>query len=192
SISAADVDKAADAIRAAAVFITQLEQPVAAARRGLEIARSAGVITIFNPAPAEPVDDALYALCDYVTPNETEAAYLTGVPVASAADARQAGDVFLSKGAGAALITLGEAGALLHTRTRSTLIPAFRAGPVVETTGAGDAFNGGFAAALARGLEPEAAARFGCAAAGISVTRPGTAPAMPRLAEIEALLAAKP
>jgi ribokinase len=192
SISAADVDKAGDAIRAAAVFITQLEQPVAAARRGLEIARSAGVITIFNPAPAEPVDDALYALCDYVTPNETEAAYLTGVPVASAADARQAGDVFLSKGAGAALITLGEAGALLHTGTRSTLIPAFRAGPVVETTGAGDAFNGGFAAALARGLEPEAAARFGCATAGISVTRPGTAPAMPQLAEIEALLAAKP
>lgn len=192
SIGAADVDKTGDAIRAAAVFITQLEQPVAAARRGLEIARSAGVITIFNPAPAEPVDDALYALCDYVTPNETEAAYLTGVPVASAADARKAGDVFLSKGAGAALITLGEAGALLHTGTRSTLIPAFRAGPVVETTGAGDAFNGGFAAALARGLEPEAAARFGCATAGISVTRPGTAPAMPQLAEIEALLAAKP
>jgi len=192
SIGVADVDKAADAIRAAAVFITQLEQPVAAARRGLEIAKAAGVITIFNPAPAEPVDDALYSLCDYVTPNETEAAFLTGVKVASTADARKAGDAFLAKGAGAALITLGEAGALLHTRTRSILIPAFRAGPVVETTGAGDAFNGGFAAALARGLDPEAAARFGSATAGISVTRPGTAPSMPRLAEIETLLAAKP
>lgn len=192
SISAEDVEKAADAIRDAAVFITQLEQPVTAARRGLEIAKAAGVITIFNPAPAEPVDDALYGLCDYVTPNETEAAFLTGVKVASTADARKAGAVFLSKGAGAALITLGEAGALLHTKTRSIVIPAFKAGPVVETTGAGDAFNGGFAAALARGLDPEAAARFGCATAGISVTRPGTAPAMPQLAEIEALLAAKP
>ncbi len=192
SIGVGDVDKAGDAIRDAAVFITQLEQPVAAARRGLEIAKAAGVITVFNPAPAEPVDDALYGLCDYVTPNETEAAYLTNVSVASIADVRKAGDVFLSRGAGAALITLGEAGALLHTRTRSTLIPAFMAGPVVETTGAGDAFNGGFAAALARGLDPEAAARFGCAAAGISVTRLGTAPAMPRLAEIEALLAARP
>jgi len=192
SIGVGDVEKAADAIRNAAVFITQLEQPVAAARRALEIAKAAGVITIFNPAPAEPVDDALYSLCDYVTPNETEAAFLTGVNVASAADARKAGDVFLSKGAGAALITLGEAGALLHAKTRSNLIPAFKAGSVVETTGAGDAFNGGFAAGLARGLDPEAAARFGCAAAGISVTRPGTAPSMPRLAEIEALLAAKP
>jgi ribokinase len=189
SITAADVEKAGDAIRNSTVFVTQLEQPLAAARRGLEIAKRAGVITVFNPAPAAPLDDALYALCDYVTPNENEAALLTGVSVASVADAREAGDVLLAKGAGAALITLGEAGALLHTKTRSTLIPAFKAGPVVETTGAGDAFNGGFAAALARGLEPVEAARFGCAAAGLSVTRTGTAPSMPRLAEIEALLA---
>ncbi|MGQ0485186.1 MAG: ribokinase [Hyphomicrobiales bacterium] len=189
SIGAADVEKAGDAIRNSAVFVTQLEQPLAAAQRGLEIAKAAGVITVFNPAPAEPIDDALYALCDYVTPNETEAAFLTGVSVVSLDDARKAGDVLLAKGAGAALITLGEAGALLHTRTRSTPIPAFKAGPVVETTGAGDAFNGGFAAALARGLEPEEAARFGCAAAGLSITRPGTAPSMPQLAEIEALLA---
>lgn len=189
SIAATDVERAGDAIRNSAVFVTQLEQPVAAARRGLEIAKEGGVITVFNPAPAEPVDEALFALCDYVTPNESEAALLSGIPVASVADARKAGDVLLAKGTGAALITLGEAGALLHTKARSRLIPAFKAGPVVETTGAGDAFNGGFAAALARGLEPEEAARFGCAAAGISVTRAGTAPSMPRLAEIEALLA---
>jgi ribokinase len=69
------------------------------------------------------------------------------------------------------------------------LLPAFHAGPVVETTGAGDAFNGGFAVALARGMDPVEAARFGCAVAGISVTRPGTAPSMPTLAEVEALLA---
>ena len=71
----------------------------------------------------------------------------------------------------------------------STLVPAFKAGPVVETTGAGDAFNGGFAAALAGGMDSSAAARFGCAVAGISVTRAGTAPSMPWLAEVEALLA---
>ena len=169
--------------------MTQLEQPVAAARCGLEIAREAGVITVFNPAPAAPVDDALYRLCDYVTPNESEAAVLTGVPVVTLADARRAGDVFLAKGVGAAVITLGEAGALLHTRERSLLVPAFRAGPVVETAGAGDAFNGGFAAALARGAKPADAARFGCAVAGISVTRAGTAPSMPTRAEAEALLA---
>jgi ribokinase len=188
-ISAADIDEAADAIRNAVVFVTQLEQPVAAARRGLEIAREAGVITIFNPAPAEPVADDIYPLCDYVTPNESEAALLTGVPVNSIDDARRAADVFLAKGARNALITLGENGALLHSRDASIHIPVFRAGTVVETAGAGDAFNGGFAAALARGDTPEAAARFGSAVAGISVTRPGTAPSMPTLAEVEALLA---
>jgi ribokinase len=188
SITPADVDAAAGVIRGSAVFITQLEQPVDAAMRGLEIARESGVPAIFNPAPAVPLDDSIYKLCDYVTPNENEATLLTGVPVKNVDDARKAADVFLSKGVRAALITLGETGALLHTKRDSTLVPAFRAGPVVETTGAGDAFNGGFAAALARGLDPLAATRFGCAAAGISVTRKGTAPSMPRLAEVEALL----
>lgn len=188
TITAADVDAAAEAIRNAAVFITQLEQPVAAAERGLAIAREAGAVTIFNPAPAERFDDALYGLCDYVTPNESEATLLTGIEVKTVDDARKAGDVFLKKGAGTALITLGEAGALLHSKTHSTLVPAFKAGPVVETTGAGDAFNGGFAAALAEGAAPLEAARFGAAVAGISVTRAGTAPSMPTRSDVEALL----
>lgn len=190
TISAGDVEAAADGIRSAAVFITQLEQPVEAARRGLEIARAAGVVTIFNPAPAEAFDDALYALCDYVTPNESEAALLTGIAVTDLASARQAGDAFLAKGVCTALITLGEAGVLLHSRSGSIHIPAVNAGPVVETAGAGDAFNGGFAAALAGGADPVAAARFGCAVAGISVTRAGTAPSMPYRAEVEDLLQA--
>ncbi|MFZ5671606.1 MAG: ribokinase [Pseudomonadota bacterium] len=188
TITADDVDAAGDAIRSATVFITQLEQPVAAARRGLEIAREAGAATIFNPAPAERFDDALYGLCDYVTPNESEATLLTGIEVKTVDDARKAGDIFLKKGAGTALITLGEAGALLHSKSQSTLVPAFKAGPVVETTGAGDAFNGGFAAALAEGASPLEAARFGAAVAGISVTRPGTAPSMPTRPEVDALL----
>ena len=189
TISAADIDRSADTIRNAAVFVTQLEQPIPAALRGLEIAHGAGVATIFNPAPAEPVPEAIYPLCDYVTPNESEASLLTGVTVVSLDDARRAGDAFLAKGVRTALITLGEKGALLHTKGISLHIPAFDAGPVVETAGAGDAFNGGFAAALARGDSPEVAARFGCAVAGISVTRPGTAPSMPTLAEVNALLA---
>jgi ribokinase len=90
---------------------------------------------------------------------------------------------------GTAVITLGAKGALLRGGGLSELVPALAAGPVVETTGAGDAFNGGFACALARGMSPPAAVRFGCAVAGISVTRAGTAPSMPSLAEVEALLA---
>jgi ribokinase len=191
AISVADVDAAADAIRGAKVFVTQLEQPAATAQHGLEVARAAGVVTIFNPAPAVPIPDSIYPFCDYIVPNETEAATLTGLPVTTLNDAKRVGDALLAKGARNALITLGERGALLHNSKSSVEIPAFRVGPVVETTGAGDAFVGGFAAAMARGIDPAEAARFGCAVAGISVTRPGTAPSMPRLAEVEALLAGR-
>jgi len=188
-LAPADVEKHADDIRNAAVFMTQLEQPIASAIRGLEIAKAAGTVTILNTAPAAPLDDAVYRLCDYVTPNESEAAGLSGVDVKDVDTARKAGDVLLAKGVGAVLVTLGSQGSLLHTRDKSIHIPVVSAGKVVDTTGAGDAFNGGFAAALARGEDPETAARFGSAVAGISVTRPGTAPSMPTLAEVRALLA---
>jgi ribokinase len=87
------------------------------------------------------------------------------------------------------VITLGARGALLHGPGRSELVPALAAGQVVETTGAGDGFTGGFATALAQDMDPAAAVRFGCAVAGISVTRAGTAASMPTRAEVEALLA---
>ncbi|HLX03670.1 MAG TPA: ribokinase [Trinickia sp.] len=188
TMSAADVDAIEADIAAAQVFVTQLEQPVAAARRGLEVARKHGVTTVFNPAPAMPLPADIFPLCDYVTPNETEAAALTGIEIRNADDARRAADILLDQGAGAVIVTLGEAGALLHSRSQSVLVPAFRCGPVVETAGAGDGFTGGFAAALARGEDPVAAMRFGCALAGISVTRPGTAPSMPGLSEVNEVL----
>ncbi|MBW8619636.1 MAG: ribokinase, partial [Hyphomicrobiales bacterium] len=188
-ISVADVETAADTIRSSRVFVTQLEQPAEAALAALKIARGAGVITVFNPAPAAPFDPAIYPLVDYITPNESETAAMVGFPVETIEDAKRAGDALLQKGVGVALITLGEKGALFHSKTRSELIPAFHVAPVVETAGAGDAFNGGFAAALAEGQAPLAAARFGCAVAGIAVTRAGTAPAMPKRAEVDALLA---
>lgn len=187
-ISVADVDAARGVIETAKVFVTQLEQPIPAAKRGLEIARAAGVTTLFNPAPAAALPDDIYPLCDYVIPNETEARLLTGIPVDTLDDARKAGDALLAKGAGTALITLGSRGALLHTRGQSLMIDAVTAGKVLETTGAGDSFVGAFATGLADGMTPVDAARFGCAAAGISVTRLGTAPSMPKRAEIEALL----
>jgi ribokinase len=184
----ADVEKNADVITTSAVFMTQLEQPVAAATRALQIARAAGVVTILNTAPAAPLDDEIYQLCSYVTPNESEASMLTGIAVTDLASARKAADEFLKKGAGAALVTLGAQGALLHDGTISELIPIYQAGKVIDTTGAGDAFNGGFAAALARGETPLNAAHFGSATAGISVTRSGTAPSMPHYDEIMKLL----
>lgn len=103
-------------------------------------------------------------------------------------DARRAGDLLIARGVGTVIITLGEKGALLHTNVRSEHVPAFCAGKVVETTGAGDAFNGGLAVALSRGLDAVEAVRYACAVAGISVTRPGTAPSMPSADEVEAVL----
>lgn len=189
SISPEDIEARRDLIEGAAVFVTQLEQPMDAAFRALQIARGAGVRTILNPAPAAAIAPEMLALCDFVTPNESEAEGITGIPVASVADAEKAADALLAAGVGAAIITLGENGAFYKDATRAFHVPAFSAGPVVETTGAGDAFNGGFATALAEGADPIDAIRFGCATAGISVTRPGTAPSMPSRAEIEALLA---
>jgi ribokinase len=187
TISPSDIEARRDLIAGSKVFITQLEQPIPAAKRALEIAREAGVVTILNPAPAAPLEDAIFRLCDYVTPNETEAEALTGLPVSTDAEARAAAEALLSKGVGTAIITLGEKGALIHGNGISQIVPAFKVGKVLDTTGAGDAFNGGFAAALARGMSPLEAVRFGCAVASISVTRPGTAPAMPSLDEAMAL-----
>ncbi len=188
-VSPEDVEAKADLIQSAAIFVTQLEQPILAALRGLQIARAAGVTTILNPAPAASLSDDLLALCDYVTPNESEAEALTGLPVTSVEEARLAAAALLVKGVGAVVITLGDKGALYHDARQSVHVPVISAGPVVETTGAGDAFNGGFAVALAEGRDVIDAVRFGCATAGISVTRPGAAPAMPARAEIDALLA---
>ncbi|WP_412051876.1 ribokinase [Hoeflea sp. Naph1] len=188
SISPADVDARAELISNAAVFVTQLEQPMDAAMHALQIAREGGATTILNPAPAATLSDGMLALCDYVTPNETEAEALTGIAVTSLEDAIRAAVELTRMGARAVVITLGEKGALYHAGGQSVHVPAFDIGPVVETAGAGDAFNGGFAAALATGMDPVTAVRFGCATASISVTRPGTAPSMPSLTEINTLL----
>lgn len=187
-ISVEDIAANAELIRGAKVFVTQLEQPIPVAFEALRMARAAGVTTILNPAPAASLPEGMVALCDYVTPNESEAEALTGLPVTTLAEAEAAARALRAQGAGAAIITLGEKGALYHDGTQTVHLPPFKAGPVAETTGAGDAFNGGFAAALAEGMDPIAAVRFGSATAGISVTRPGTAPSMPARAEIEALL----
>ncbi|NNE81449.1 MAG: ribokinase [Silicimonas sp.] len=189
SISPADVEAHHNLIASASVFVTQLEQPIDAAMRALEIAKAGGATTILNTAPAADLPKDIFPLCDYVTPNESEAEGVTGIPVTDVASAKKAATALLDLGVGAALITLGENGSLLGRQDAMTHIPAFNAGPVVETTGAGDAFNGGFAVALSEGKSPEEAARFGSATAAISVTRPGTAPSMPARSEIDALLA---
>ena len=191
ALSADDMAGYSAEIGKAKVFLTQLEHPLEAAETGLRIAREAGVTTILNPAPAAELNDEMLALCDWITPNESEAELLTGIAVTDLASATTAAEALLARGVGGVIVTLGGMGALLHDGTAATHIPAIKAGEVAETTGAGDAFNGGFATALAAGMQLPEALRFATATAAISVTRAGAAASMPMQAEVEALLAAQ-
>jgi len=183
-----DVDRAQAIIESSSIFMTQLESPIPIVEHGLKLARKFGIATILNPAPAHSLPASVYPLCDYLTPNETEAAALTGISVTNMEEVEQAADALQACGARNVVVTLGAQGALVKNERLLEHVRAFDAGTVVETTGAGDAFNGGFAVGLAEGMDIVAATTFGCAVAGISVTRVGTAQSMPRRAEVDALL----
>ena len=184
-----DLDTAEAGIADCAFFMASLEVPIPVMQHGLEVAKRNGVPTILNPAPAAILPDEVYGLSDYFTPNETEAAILAGIPVINLEDAEEAAKIFLQRGIDTVVITLGEKGAYVRNSVINQHVPAFdMGGKVLETTGAGDAFNGGFAFALADGMSLIEAVRFGSATAAISVTRLGTAPAMPVNSEIQDLL----
>jgi ribokinase len=186
-LTPAEVDQATALIAASSIFVAQLELPLLTVEHGLKLAHTHGVPTILNPAPAATLPNSIYPYCDYLTPNETEATTLTGISVTDLASAEKAAASLLSRGVRNVILTLGAQGALIKNSTFTRHVPAVVAGLVVETTGAGDAFNGGLATALAEGMDLIDATRFACTVAGISVTRPGTAPSMPRRTEIDAL-----
>jgi ribokinase len=184
AVSTADIDAATDIIAQADVVIVQLEINFDAISHVLKLAKAHGVRTILNPAPAGVIGQDVVALADYLTPNETELEVLSGK---SGAEVEAAAQSLLTSDKQTVVVTLGAQGARWVNRSGSGLIPTFPV-DVVDTTGAGDAFNGGFAVALAEGRELEEAIRFGNATAALSVTRPGTAPSMPRRDEVDQLL----
>ena len=183
-----DIQAADTVISGGSVFVAQLEQPLALVMAGLRAARRHGVTTILNPAPARDLPSDIYPLCDYLIPNETEAQALTGIAVDTDDGAEKAARALIDRGVSTVVITLGERGALLADRTGMHRYPVLPDCLVIDTSGAGDAFTGGFAAALAEGLSAAAAVRFATAAAGLSVTRHGTAASMPLRGEIDAVL----
>lgn len=187
TLSVAEVEGAAATIRAARVLLLQLEVPLDCVRAAARIARAAGVLVVLNPAPARPLDAALLGLCDVVAPNESEAAALAGHPVASPDDAARAGRALLARGARSAIVTLGGQGAVRVTADGQTHTPAFTVQPV-DTTAAGDAFLGAYAAARASGAPDDEALRWGMAAGALATTRPGAQPALPQRQEIQALV----
>lgn len=186
AVSRADVDAAARAIAQADVVLTQLEIDYDTVGYALKVAKDAGVRTILNPAPAGKVAPETLALADFMTPNETELEALTGKPGAPVEEAARS---LLTAAGQTVVVTLGARGAQYVQRDGAALVPAYTVN-VVDTTGAGDAFNGGLAVALAEGKDLKDAIAFANATAALCVTRPGTAPSMPRRDEVEALLAA--
>ncbi|ERJ36802.1 MULTISPECIES: ribokinase [Burkholderia] len=180
------IDAARDAIAEAALLVCQLEVPVAAVARAIACASAHHTPVLLNPAPAQPLFDALLARVDYLVVNETEAESLTGIAVGDDASAVRAADALCAKGVGNVLVTLGARGVCWrggagNGRLRALTVAA------VDTTAAGDTFVGGFAAARAGGASMDDAIGFGQRAAAISVTRHGAQTSIPTRDEVARL-----
>jgi ribokinase len=190
ALSASIIRNAASAFRGASAVLVQLETPLGAVQAVAALARTHGVPLILNPAPARTIPDSLLRLVSILTPNQSEAAALAGRDVRDPDSAAEAATVLRRRGAKAVIITLGKLGALVVADGVSGLVPGFKVKPV-DTTAAGDVFNGAFAVALGEGKPLLEAARFANGASAISVTRPGAQPSAPTRREIEQFLATR-
>ncbi|MFT3812499.1 MAG: ribokinase [Acidovorax sp.] len=185
-LNAAHAEAARTALQSARVVMAPCEVPQAATMAAFRIAREAGVTTLLNPAPARPLPDDWLALCDLLTPNETEVRTLAGLSRQAPID--EAADALLKRGAQAVLVTLGRAGCALFRRGAEPVRVAGHTMQVTDTIGAGDTFTGTLAAALARGLVLRDAMHWANAAAALSVTGRGAIGGMPTRSAVQALL----
>lgn len=188
TITDEDLLSVAEQIKESAYLLLQLEINQDANEKAAAIAKAHGVRVIVNTAPYQPISDAFLNGAWLVTPNEIEAKELTGIAIVDQESADRAAEVFFAKGVQNVLITLGGNGVYINTAGTSEIIPAFRV-DAVDTTGAGDAFNGGLLTALSEGKSLHDAAVFANAVGALSVQRIGTTPSMPTRSEIEAFLA---
>jgi ribokinase len=182
-----DIDGARDAITTADMLVMQLEIPMETVKHAARIAAEAGVKVLLNPAPGQALDADLLEVVDFLTPNETEAQLISGVAASGVEQAEQAARQMLNAGTKTVIVTLGGQGALIVSGEQVQHV-AGRKVEVVDTTGAGDAFNGALAVAVAEGKDLAAAVEFANCAAALQVTKVGTAPAMPYRDEVEKLL----
>ncbi|MGG6297502.1 ribokinase [Leptolyngbya sp. AN02str] len=185
----AHVDRLKERLPDASVLLLQLEVPLPVVVEAAKAAKAAGVTVILDPAPARTdLPAELYPLIDILTPNQVEAGQLVGFPVSDRASALQAATTLRSRGVHTVILKLGRQGALCVTPTEQFEIPSF---PVqaIDTVAAGDAFNGGLAAAIASGLDLAQATRQAAAVAALSVTKAGAQPSLPTREALDAFLA---
>jgi ribokinase len=186
TISEDDIETLKPAILNSKYLLAQLEINMDALEKVVNIAYEHQVKVVLNTAPIQPVSDELLSKVDYITPNEVEAESLTGVKIVGLHEAQKAAACFFEKGVKNTIITLGENGVFVSDGTESRIISPPRV-EAVDTTGAGDAFNGGFVAALAEGRDIFTAAKFANSVAALSVQKMGTTPSMPSRDDIDRL-----
>ena len=177
------IEAAGEAIVNSDVLLTQLETPIPAVLKAMQIAKSAGTKTILNPAPAAELPEEIFALLDYFTPNQTETEMYTGVFPESEDSARQAAEVLLAKGVKNVIITMGSKGSFCMNREQAEFVPAIKV-KAIDTVAAGDTFNGVFASAIARGETLIKSLKLATIAGGLAVTRKGAQDSAPNLEEI--------
>jgi len=188
-VSPADVESAADRLRAADVLLMQLEIPLDAIERAIDIAREGNTLCVLNPAPARPLPERILKKVHMLTPNQSEANVLTGIPTYTPKGAQLAGQALLDKGVQSVIITLGVQGALIVRPGGTLQVRGIRV-DAVDTTGAGDAFMAALAVALAGGETLEKATRFANVVGALSARKPGAMPSLPTRDEVEAFIRA--
>ncbi len=189
NLSPSDVQKASDVILSADILVMQLETPLETVHQAASMASDNGVKVILNPAPAQELSDDILGHISILTPNESEAELLTGIKVDSEQDAAKAADVLMGRGVKTVLVTMGSKGTFIATEDFKELIPAFKV-KAVDTTAAGDVFNGALAVAIAENKPIREAVSFANAAAALSVTKLGAQPSAPTRKEIDIFLKA--
>ena len=182
-ITEADIDAIADQIRNASILLLQLEIPVPAVRRAVEIAHEAGVFTVLNPAPACELPEEIYKHVSLIIPNRTEAATLTGVSVEDSVSLEEAVAVLRGRGVEKVVVTIGSEGSLIFDGETSTLVPAIKVN-AIDTTAAGDTFCAGICVGLSEGKTLKEAVEFATKASSVTVQRMGAQASIPFRSEL--------
>jgi ribokinase len=182
-LTAEEVSQCLKTLSSETVVLTQLEIPAEAAGKAMARGREKGALTILNPAPARILPDSVLQFVDVLTPNQSEAKVLMGLSPDVVVEPETVARELIHRGVKQVVMTLGEKGALVMTAKSSLYIPAIKVS-VEDTTGAGDAFNGGLAVALSRGVNLEDAVRFAVVTGGLAVTREGVVPSLPTRNEV--------